>query len=171
MIKLSILGSTGSVGTQALDVVRAYRQDIELVGLVARRASDKLLNQAREFKPKYVVSYQEPAKDWLESLPKECVYLKGEEGLLAVVEESERVLNAISGIDGLLPTFFVLSKNKILLASNKESVVCLEELIREKSKNVVPVDSEHNALFQLLLMTDRKWVRTKGRWSSFWRNA
>jgi 1-deoxy-D-xylulose-5-phosphate reductoisomerase len=78
MIKLSILGSTGSVGTQALDVVRAYRQDIELVGLVARRASDKLLNQARE-----------------------CVYLKGEEGLLAVVEESERVLNAISGIDGL----------------------------------------------------------------------
>lgn len=101
MIKLSILGSTGSVGTQALDVVRVYRQDIELVGLVARRASDKLLNQAREFKPKYVVSYQEPEKNWLESLPKECVYLKGEEGLLAVVEESERVLNAISGIDGL----------------------------------------------------------------------
>jgi 1-deoxy-D-xylulose 5-phosphate reductoisomerase len=159
MIKLSILGSTGSVGTQALDVVRAYRQDIELVGLVARRASDKLLNQAREFKPKYVVSYQEPTKDWLESLPKECVYLKGEEGLLAVVEESERVLNAISGIDGLLPTFFVLSKNKILLASNKESVVCLEELIREKSENVVPVDSEHNALFQLLSMTDRKEIR------------
>jgi 1-deoxy-D-xylulose 5-phosphate reductoisomerase len=91
MIKLSILGSTGSVGTQALDVVRAYRQDIELVGLVARRASDKLLSQAREFKPKYVVSYQEPEKDWLESLPKECVYLKGEEGLLAVVEESERL--------------------------------------------------------------------------------
>jgi 1-deoxy-D-xylulose-5-phosphate reductoisomerase len=109
-----------------------------------------------------VVSYQEPAKDWLESLPKECVYLKGEEGLLAVVEESERVLNAISGIDGLLPTFFVLSKNKILLASNKESVVCLEELIREKSKNVVPVDSEHNALFQLLLMTDRQRHRTFG---------
>ena len=69
MIKLSILGSTGSVGTQALHVVRAYRQDIELVGLVARRASDKLLNQAREFKPKYVVSYQEPEKDWLESSP------------------------------------------------------------------------------------------------------
>jgi 1-deoxy-D-xylulose-5-phosphate reductoisomerase len=159
MIKLSILGSTGSVGTQALDVVRTYRQDIELVGLVARRASDKLLNQAREFKPKYVVSYQEPARDWLESLPRECVYLKGEEGLLAVVEESERVLNAISGIDGLLPTFFVLSKNKILLASNKESVVCLEGLIREKSKNVVPVDSEHNALFQLLSMTDRKEIK------------
>jgi 1-deoxy-D-xylulose-5-phosphate reductoisomerase len=53
----------------------------------------------------------------------------------------------------------VLSKNKMLLASNKESVVCLEGLIREKSKNVVPVDSEHNALFQLLSMTDRKEIK------------
>ncbi len=159
MIRLSILGSTGSVGTQALDVVRAYREDIELIGLVARRASEKLLNQAKEFKPRYVVSYQEPARDWLMNLPKECVYLKGEEGLLTVIEDSERVLNAISGIDGLLPTFYTLSKDKILLASNKESVVCLEELIREKSENVVPVDSEHNALFQLLSTIDPQQLK------------
>ncbi len=159
MIRLSILGSTGSVGTQALDVVRAYREDIELIGLVARRASEKLLNQAKEFKPRYVVSYQEPARDWLMDLPKECVYLKGEEGLLTVIEDSERVLNAISGIDGLLPTFYTLSKDKILLASNKESVVCLEELIREKSENIVPVDSEHNALFQLLSTIDPQQLK------------
>jgi len=152
MTKLSILGSTGSVGTQALDVVRAYRERFELVGLVAKRASENLLLQAKEFNPRFVVSYQEPSKDWLRELPSSCTYLKGEEGLLAVIEESEKVLNAISGIDGLLPTFYVLSKDKILLASNKESIVCLEDLVKEKAKNIIPVDSEHNATFQLLSM-------------------
>ena len=156
MIKLGIVGSTGSVGSQALDVVRAYRDEFELIGIVAKRASDKLLKQAIEFKPNFVVSYEEPSKDWLSSLPKECKYLKGEEGLLAVIEESERILNAVGGVDGLLPTFHTLSKNKILLASNKESIVCLENLVREKSEKVIPVDSEHNAIFQLLSMVKRE---------------
>ncbi|WP_448584238.1 1-deoxy-D-xylulose-5-phosphate reductoisomerase [Thermocrinis sp.] len=158
MIKLGVIGSTGSVGSQALDVVRAYRSEFELVGIVAKRASDKLLTQAKEFKPRFVVSYEEPSKDWLSDLPKECKYLKGEEGLLAVIEESERVLNAVSGVDGLLPTFYTLSKDKILLASNKESVVCLENLVKEKSEKVIPVDSEHNAIFQLLSAVKREDV-------------
>ncbi|WP_029551552.1 1-deoxy-D-xylulose-5-phosphate reductoisomerase [Thermocrinis jamiesonii] len=156
MIKLGIIGSTGSVGSQTLDVIRAYRNEFELVGIVAKRASEKLLEQAKEFKPKFVVSYEEPSKDWLLSLPKECKYLKQEEGLLAVIEESERVLNAVAGIDGLLPTFYTLSKDKILLASNKESIVCLESLVKEKSEKVIPVDSEHNAIFQLLSMVKRE---------------
>ncbi|WP_448587610.1 1-deoxy-D-xylulose-5-phosphate reductoisomerase [Thermocrinis sp.] len=158
MTKLGILGSTGSVGSQTLEVIKAYRKEFELVGLVAKRASDKLLAQAREFKPRFVVSYEEPSEDWLRGIPKECKYLKGDEGLLAVIEESEKVLNAIAGVDGLLPTFYTLSKDKILLASNKESIVCLENLVKEKNQNIIPVDSEHNATFQLLSMLRKEEV-------------
>jgi len=150
MRKLGVLGSTGSVGSQTLDIVRAYREEFHLVGLVAKKASEKLLQQAIEFKPHYVVSYEEPSKDWLNSLPKETTYIKGQDGLIEVISVSDFLMNAISGIDGIIPTYEILKRNKRLLASNKESIVCLGDLIREKRSLVLPVDSEHNALFQLL---------------------
>jgi 1-deoxy-D-xylulose-5-phosphate reductoisomerase len=150
MRKLGVLGSTGSVGSQTLDIVRAYREEFHLVGIVAKKASEKLLQQAIEFKPHYVVSYEEPSKDWLNSLPKETTYIKGQDGLIEVISVSDFLMNAISGIDGIIPTYEILKRNKRLLASNKESIVCLGDLIREKRSLVLPVDSEHNALFQLL---------------------
>ncbi|MFN3976113.1 MAG: 1-deoxy-D-xylulose-5-phosphate reductoisomerase [Aquificaceae bacterium] len=150
MKRVAILGSTGSVGTQTLDVIRQYREEFELVGLLAKRASEKLLNQSREFKPRYVSCYEEPSKDWLEALPKGVKFLKGEEGLHALVEESQMLMNAISGTEGIFPTYLVLQRNKRLLASNKESLICLGKLVKEKRELIVPVDSEHNALFQLL---------------------
>ncbi|MFN3947854.1 MAG: 1-deoxy-D-xylulose-5-phosphate reductoisomerase, partial [Aquificaceae bacterium] len=159
MKRLALLGSTGSVGTQTLDVIREYKEDFELVGILAKRASEKLLNQAKEFKPKYVSCYESPSKDWLEALPKGVTFLKGEEGLYALVEESQILMNAISGTEGILPTYLVLQKGKRLLASNKESLICLGKLVKEKRDLIVPVDSEHNALFQLLSVVEEKELK------------
>lgn len=156
MKRLALLGSTGSIGTQTLDVIREYKEDFELVGILAKRASEKLLNQAKEFKPKYVSCYESPSKDWLEALPKGVTFLKGEEGLYALVEESQILMNAISGTEGILPTYLVLQKGKRLLASNKESLICLGKLVKEKRDLIVPVDSEHNAIFQLLSVVEEK---------------
>ncbi|WP_461828970.1 1-deoxy-D-xylulose-5-phosphate reductoisomerase, partial [Aquifex sp.] len=116
-MKLGVLGSTGSVGSQTLEVVEKFPNEIELTGILANRASEKLLNQARKFKPKFVVSYEEPSKEWLEALPKETKYLKGDEGLLAIIENSERLMNAISGVYGIKPAYEVLKRGKVLLAS------------------------------------------------------
>ncbi len=155
MRSISILGSTGSVGSQALDVIRAYREEFYVVGLASKRASQALLEQTLEFKPKYVLTLEEPTKDWLSALPVGTQHLTVEEGLKQVIEESHYILNAVSGVDGLLPTYEALtSKDKILLASNKESIVCLPQLVKENRERIVPVDSEHNALFELLHMVD-----------------
>jgi len=159
MKRLGVLGSTGSVGSQTLEVVKAYREDFELVGLLAKRASEKLLLQAIELKPRFVSCYEEPSKDWLSELPEGTTFLRGEEGLHAIVESSEMVMNAISGVDGILPTYLVLQQGKRLLASNKESLICLRELVRENRDRIVPVDSEHNALFQIMLGLRREDIR------------
>jgi len=149
-MKLSVLGSTGSVGSQTLQVIKAFPGEVELVGLLARRASPKLLSQVKEFKPSFVVTYEEPSSEWLSSLPPETAYLKGDEGLSALVESSDRLMNAVAGCAGIKPTYEVLKAGKLLLASNKESLVCLGSFVRERRDKVLPVDSEHNALFQLL---------------------
>ncbi|WPM32928.1 1-deoxy-D-xylulose-5-phosphate reductoisomerase [Hydrogenobacter sp. T-2] len=159
MKRLGVLGSTGSVGSQTLEVVKAYREDFELVGILAKRASEKLLFQAVELKPRFVSCYEEPSKDWLSQLPEGTTFLKGEEGLHAIVESSEIVMNSISGVDGILPTYLVLKQSKNLLASNKESLICLRELVRENRERIVPVDSEHNAIFQIMLGIRREDIR------------
>ncbi len=159
MKKLGVLGSTGSVGSQTIEVVRSYKEDFEVIGLLARRASENLLFQAIELKPKFVSCYEDPSKDWLSQLPEGTTFLKGEEGLHAIVEGSDMIMNAISGVDGILPTYLVLQKGKNLLASNKESLICLRELVRKNREKILPVDSEHNALFQILLGLKVKEVK------------
>jgi len=106
-----------------------------------------------------VVTYEEPTKEWLSSLPQGCEYLHGDEGLERAVEVSDRVMNAVSGVHGIKPAYVTLKKGKTLLASNKESVICLGELVRKNRDKVIPVDSEHNALFQLLEGVDREDIR------------
>lgn len=159
MMKLAVLGSTGSVGTQTLQVARRFPDEIEVVALLARRASDKLLSQAQEFSPKLVVTYEEPTKEWLSSLPKGTEHLLGDGGLEGAITLADRVMNAVSGVHGIKPAYITLKKGKILLASNKESVICLGELVRKSRDRVIPVDSEHNALFQLLDRIEREYVR------------
>ncbi len=150
MIKLGILGSTGTIGKSALDMVSTHQDKIELIGLGAYRASFDLLNQARSSKPKYVFSIENPSKEWLEEISRYSIYLNEEEGLNAIIEESDRILNAISGTSGIKPTYYILKSGKILLASNKESILCMPNLIRENIDRVIPVDSEHNSSFELL---------------------
>lgn len=159
MIKLAVLGSTGSVGTQTLKVAEKFPEEIEVKALLARRASDTLLLQTRKFKPELVVTYEEPSKDWLSSLPKGTQHMLGDEGLHAAVALSDRVMNAVSGVNGIKPAHVVLKSGKLLLASNKESIICLGELVKENRERVIPVDSEHNALFQLLRDVDVKDIR------------
>jgi 1-deoxy-D-xylulose-5-phosphate reductoisomerase len=150
MVSLGVLGSTGSVGSQTLEVVRCFREEVRVEALLARRASDRLLAQVREFEPRVVTTYEEPGREWLSSLPQGTEYIGGDEGLEACIDVSQRVMNAVSGVHGIKPAYLTLSKGKVLLASNKESILCLRELVRTQRKSVIPVDSEHNALFQLL---------------------
>jgi 1-deoxy-D-xylulose 5-phosphate reductoisomerase (EC 1.1.1.267) len=150
MIRLSILGSTGTIGKNALDVVRAHKDKIQLVGIGAYRASKELLEEVKEFRPKFVFSVETPTKDWIDEVSKYSKYLDEEEGLQAIIENSDRILNAISGTSGIKATYSILKAKKILLASNKESILCMPNLIRENLDLVIPVDSEHNAAFELL---------------------
>lgn len=159
MVRLAVFGSTGSVGTQTLEVVSQFPEEVRVVALLARRASEKLLQQAVRYRPSLLVTYEEPSKDWLRSLPTGTKHALGDEGLEEAVLLSDRVMNAVSGVDGIKPAYYVLKEGKILLASNKESLVCLGELIKERRERIIPVDSEHNALFQLLRCVNREEVR------------
>ncbi|MGC8676947.1 MAG: 1-deoxy-D-xylulose-5-phosphate reductoisomerase [Hydrogenobaculum sp.] len=150
MIRLGILGSTGTIGKNALDVVRAHKDKIKLVGIGAYRASEELLEEVKEFKPEFVFSVETPSKDWFQEVSKYSRYLNEEEGLQAIIENSDRILNAISGTSGIKATYNVLKAKKILLASNKESILCMPNLIKKNIDLVIPVDSEHNAAFELL---------------------
>ena len=159
MIKLAVLGSTGSVGTQTLEVAEHFPDEVEVVALVARRASERLLRQAVRFNPKVVVSYEDPPKDWTSALPKGTEYIKGDEGLKTAVQIADRVMNAVAGIHGIKPAYITLKEGKVLLASNKESLICLGDLVRTSRDRIIPVDSEHNALFQILEKVRREDIR------------
>ncbi len=158
MKKLSILGSTGSVGTQALDVVRAFPEKFEVVALAAGRNVDLLVEQIREFRPRYVsIASEEDAsvlKDRISTRKVEV--LTGEEGLisLAALDDVDTVLCAVVGRYGLRPALEAVRAGKRLALANKESLVMAGEIImREAGKNdalILPVDSEHNAVFQVL---------------------
>lgn len=150
MIRLGILGSTGTIGKNTLDVVRAHKDKIQLIGIGAYRASEELLEEAKEFKPEFVFSVETPTKGWLQEVSKYSRYLNEEEGLQAIIENSDRILNAISGTSGIKATYNILKAKKTLLASNKESILCMPNLIRQNLNLVIPVDSEHNAAFELL---------------------
>jgi len=159
MRRISIFGSTGSVGSQSMEIIRKYKSEFQVSALAAKRASQNLLQQVLEFRPKYVLTLEEPTTEWREKLPKETQYLRFDEGLIEAIEDSQYVLNAIAGVDGLPVTYETLiRKDKRLLASNKESIVCLSSLVKENRERIVPVDSEHNALFQLLEMIQAKGI-------------
>ncbi len=162
MESLALLGSTGSIGTQTLDLVSRFPDRFKVVLLSARRASERLLEQARRFNPSFVITEETPPEGWAKSLPKNTKHLTGLEGLAEALAETrpDRVLNAISGIYGIEPTFLVLEKtDSLLLLANKESVLAAGEFLKLYLKRVIPVDSEHNALFQILENLPREAVK------------
>ncbi|RKO72657.1 1-deoxy-D-xylulose-5-phosphate reductoisomerase [Sphingobacterium puteale] len=156
---IAILGATGSVGTQALDVIRAFSDKFEAVVLTCGSNGELLIKQALEFKPKSVVvtdpiQYKK-VKEALAS--QETAVLYGEEGLIEAVQYAEIaiVLNAIVGSAGLKPTVTAIRSGKDIALANKETLVVAGELImalvKEYGVHMLPVDSEHSAIFQCLV--------------------
>ena len=155
MKDLVILGSTGSIGTQSLEVAR--EQGYSVSGLVAGSNIDLLEKQAREWKPKTVAVFDEDkAKELKIKLADTSVkVLSGSEGVCEVAEgEGDTVINAIVGIAGLKPTLSAIESGKTIALANKETLVTGGEIVnrkaKEKSVKILPVDSEHSAIFQSL---------------------
>lgn len=156
---IAILGSTGSIGTQALEVIAAYSEYFDLEVITAGQNADLLIEQALKFQPNSVVIVDESqylkVKDALVHEPIH-VYA-GEEALCQVVESSQvhTVLTALVGYAGLKPTLRAIEAKKTIALANKETLVVAGELVtkmaRENGVNIYPVDSEHSAIFQCLV--------------------
>lgn len=157
MKKIALLGSTGSIGTQTLEVVRE-QGDIQVVAMAAGRNIRLLEQQVREFKPALVAVWEEKDACTLrESLRDMQVrVVSGMEGLLevAVIPEAEVLVTAIVGMIGIRPTIAAIEAGKNIALANKETLVTAGHLIMplaaEKNVSILPVDSEHSAIFQSL---------------------
>ena len=169
MKKISILGSTGSIGTQTLDVVRANRDKFEVVAISANSSINLLLEQIKEFKPKYVAVYNEASATVLkEMIPSDIniEVLSGMEGLVAIssLDEIDVLLTAIVGMIGLVPTLEAIKKGKTIALANKETLVTAGQLVMEEAKKnnvkILPVDSEHSAIFQCLNGENNKEIES-----------
>ncbi len=157
MVKnLSILGSTGSIGTQTLDVARAL--GIRIISLTAGKNIGLLEEQVREFNPECVaVADEDAARSLRISIADtSCKVLSGKEGIIqaASCEKSDTVMSSLVGMAGIEPTLAAIDSGKNIALANKETLVCAgEEVLRrakEKSVKIIPVDSEHSAIFQCL---------------------
>ena len=156
--KIAILGSTGSIGTQALQVIEEHSDLYEAYVLTANRSADKLIEQARRFKPEAVViadeTFYESVRDALADLPIK-VYA-GANALCEVVQDRnvDIVLASMVGFAGLMPTISAIKAGKAIALANKETLVVAGELINglanEYKVPILPVDSEHSAIFQCL---------------------
>ena len=157
MRKIAILGSTGSIGTQTLEVVRE-NQDIEVVGMTAGHNTALLEKQVREWKPKVVALWDpQKAKDLRVRLKDtNTQVMSGMEGLIqvATLQEIDTLVTAIVGMIGLRPTVEAIRAGKHIALANKETLVCAGHLIMPLAKkhqvSILPVDSEHSAIFQAL---------------------
>ena len=157
MKKIAILGSTGSIGTQTLEVVRENK-DIEVLGLAAGNNIKLLEVQIREFRPKLVAVWKvEKAKELRENIKDlDVKVVSGMDGLIeiAVMEESEILVTAIVGMIGIRPTIEAIKAGKHIALANKETLVTAGHIImplaKEHNVAILPVDSEHSAIFQSL---------------------
>lgn len=153
---ISILGCTGSIGRQTAAV--AEHTGIRVAALTANRKIDLLEEQTRKFKPSFVAVYDEDAAKAFKTAVRDLDVRVGSgiEGLIeaATLEDSDCVVTAVSGAVGLKPTLAAIDAKKRIALANKETLVCAGELVmaraREKGAEIVPVDSEHSAIFQCL---------------------
>ena len=156
MKKLSILGSTGSIGKSALDLVDLYPDRFQVSTLAARRSVDVLHEQALKYRPQMIALWDAQAAQDLQGRLPEIEVLSGQEGVIqaAVHPSVNTVVAAIEGAAGLVPTYRALLEKKDVALANKETLVMAGELIMsmvgEGGSNLLPVDSEHSALHQCL---------------------
>lgn len=157
MKHISILGSTGSIGTQALEVVRANPNLYKVDALTAQHNADLLIAQALEFNPELVVIGNESLYQQVKSALPNTQVVAGEDALIAAVElpQTDLVLTAVMGSVGLKPTIAAIKAGKDIGLANKETLVVAGELVMDLAKQhdvkIIPVDSEHSAIFQCLV--------------------
>ncbi len=164
MKQITILGSTGSIGMQALDVIRRNRDDFAVAGLCCHSSIDVMEQQIAEFGVKTAAVFDE---DRARELGRRSgiEVLSGLEGIIEVVKRdgADMVLNALVGSVGILPTAAAIESGRTVALANKETLVSAGEIImalaRERGVSILPVDSEHSALFQCLNGENRKAVR------------
>ena len=165
MKNIAILGSTGSIGTQTLDIVR-NNKDLKVVGLSAGRNVDLMEKQIREFKPAVaVMGYEAEARELATRVADTNVkVLCGMDGMLAMatMEESDVLVTAIVGMIGIKPTIAAIESKKTIALANKETLVTAGHIIiplaKEKGVSILPVDSEHSAIFQSLNGENRERI-------------
>ncbi len=158
MKNISILGSTGSIGIQALQVIRSLKSEFKVVGLAAKSSVGIIEEQIEEFTPKIVALEDEVSAELLRSKlkSKEVKIVSGKEGTIQVATEpsADIVLSAIVGIAGLVPTLEAIKSGKNIALSNKESLVTAGHIIMKEAYNnavtIFPVDGEHSAILQCL---------------------
>ena len=168
MVKcVSILGSTGSIGRQSLDII-SHLSDVSVVALTAGTSVERMAQQCRDFQPKLAVMATKEAADALAALISDLnIRISyGEEGLIeaATISEADCVITAVVGMVGLKPTLAAIRAGKRIGLANKETMVCAGELVMAEAKSnnveIIPVDSEHSAIFQCLMGSrDRSEVR------------
>ncbi|MFC1615726.1 saccharopine dehydrogenase NADP-binding domain-containing protein [Patescibacteria group bacterium] len=148
MKKIIILGSTGSVGQQSLKVLQKHKKDFLVIGLTANQNEQLLRRQKEELGSLKVKTYLAAQENFFEDKVKK------------LIDQTEVVINAISGVSGILPTQYALRKGKTVLLANKESIVAQgKDIMKNARDNLIPIDSEHNAVFEILKMCPNKKVK------------
>lgn len=164
---IAVLGSTGSIGTQTLDIIAEYPDRFRATVLTARRNWKLLADQARKFQPfKVVITEQEyypMLKDALSDLPIEVMCGADAIPEVVAIPEVDVVVTAMVGYSGLIPTLAAIKADKVIALSNKETLVVagalITDMIRGSKSSIVPVDSEHSAIFQCLVGEERSKLR------------
>ncbi|MCP5062747.1 MAG: 1-deoxy-D-xylulose-5-phosphate reductoisomerase [Ignavibacteriae bacterium] len=158
MKKILLLGSTGSIGVSTLDVIRSFKDKFEVFALTANSNIELLEQQVAEFNPKFVVVRNEDKYDEVKNkLNGKCKVLGGEEGLIEVTRNGDYdiLISALVGFAGLKPTIESIKRGKRIALANKETLVAAGKLVmglsQKHNAEIIPVDSEHSALFQALV--------------------
>jgi 1-deoxy-D-xylulose-5-phosphate reductoisomerase len=165
MIKISVLGSTGSIGTQTLDVARNHRDKISVAAITGNSNIDLLERQALEFNPEVVAVWDvKKAGELRKRLKGRFEVLGGLEGITAAAswDSAQRIVTAIPGMAGLIPTIEAIKKGKDIALANKETLVAGGNVVMNLADRcgvkIYPVDSEHSAIFQCLMGNQRKYL-------------
>ena len=159
MKRIAIFGSTGSIGTQTLSIIEEYQDQFKVVCLSCNNNADLLLKQVTKFMPKKVaindIKSNHPLNDFCKSHDIELILGVNASRQLSQYDDIDLAINAIVGSEGLIPTFNIVSNNIDLALSNKESLVLGGHIImpmtNNQTSNIIPVDSEHSAIFQCLV--------------------
>lgn len=165
MKKISILGSTGSIGKNTLEVVRHLKGEFQVVALAAHSSVDLMEEQVREFSPSLVALFDDKRAFELQKRLPHCKVVAGMEGLREVAshEDAELVVSALAGSVGLSPTLAAIEAGKTVALANKEVLVAAGELVmkraKEKKVSIIPIDSEHSAIFQCLHGQNKEEIR------------